>query len=356
MDLDQSYCLSRYVNIRRFKDQLVLESCLNSRQFPLTDAVFKLLRCLVKPIRLSELLDGVHPARQSTVRDFLEKCYTEHLLTKVSGDNIAEEDAGILAHWEFHDLLFHTRSRIGRLREPLGATYRFRGKIEPEPALKPTSNWNRRVELPVPDLGLLQKNDIPFTRVLESRRSRYSSEPVQLAQLAEFLYRACRITGETHADTGEKMVKKVYPSGGSLHPLEIYLVASACNGLEPGLYHYSGVEHALGFLRPVDESVKQLLDDAQRASALGGYPAVLFIIAARFRRTAWKYQSIAYHLILEEVGALYQTMYLVATAMNLAPCSLGSGNSDLFSSAVGSNYYEESSVGEFMLGGLPGKE
>ncbi len=45
-------------------------------------------------------------------------------------------------------------------------------------------------------------------------------------------------------------------------------------------------------------------------------------------------------------------MYLVATAMNLAPCALGSGNSDFFTRAAGIDYYEESSVGEFTLGSI----
>jgi hypothetical protein len=43
-------------------------------------------------------------------------------------------------------------------------------------------------------------------------------------------------------------------------------------------------------------------------------------------------------------------MYLVATAMNLAPCAIGAGNSDLFAAAVGTDYYAETSVGEFILG------
>jgi oxazoline/thiazoline dehydrogenase len=44
-------------------------------------------------------------------------------------------------------------------------------------------------------------------------------------------------------------------------------------------------------------------------------------------------------------------MYLVATAMNLAPCGLGGGDSDLFAAAAGLDYYVETSVGEFMLSG-----
>jgi hypothetical protein len=43
-------------------------------------------------------------------------------------------------------------------------------------------------------------------------------------------------------------------------------------------------------------------------------------------------------------------MYLVATAMNLAPCAIGGGNSDRFAAAVGTDYYAETSVGEFILG------
>jgi SagB-type dehydrogenase family enzyme len=60
--------------------------------------------------------------------------------------------------------------------------------------------------------------------------------------------------------------------------------------------------------------------------------------------------AISYSALLKNVGVLYQTMYLVATAMNLAPCALGAGDSDLFARAVGLDYYAETSVGEFLLG------
>ena len=57
--------------------------------------------------------------------------------------------------------------------------------------------------------------------------------------------------------------------------------------------------------------------------------------------------------ILKHVGVLYQTMYLVATSMGLAPCGLGGGNADAFAAAAGTSYYEESSVGGFLLGSKP---
>ena len=43
-------------------------------------------------------------------------------------------------------------------------------------------------------------------------------------------------------------------------------------------------------------------------------------------------------------------MYLAATAMGLGPCAVGVGDADVFARAIGSNYYEETSVGEFLLG------
>jgi SagB-type dehydrogenase family enzyme len=61
----------------------------------------------------------------------------------------------------------------------------------------------------------------------------------------------------------------------------------------------------------------------------------------------------AYAQVLKDLGVLYQTMYLAATAMNLAPCGLGGGDADLFAQAAGTDYYKETSVVEFLLGSKP---
>jgi SagB-type dehydrogenase family enzyme len=80
---------------------------------------------------------------------------------------------------------------------------------------------------------------------------------------------------------------------------------------------------------------------------------VVIGITARFQRVSWKYQGVAYALILKQVGVLYQTLYLVATAMGLGPCGVGGGPADLLARAIGADYQVESAVGEFMLGSLP---
>ena len=58
----------------------------------------------------------------------------------------------------------------------------------------------------------------------------------------------------------------------------------------------------------------------------------------------------AYATILKDTGVLMQTMYLVAEAMGLAACAVGGGHSDIFARTAGTNYYEETTVGEFILG------
>ncbi|OIJ99068.1 hypothetical protein BIV23_29035 [Streptomyces monashensis] len=93
-------------------------------------------------------------------------------------------------------------------------------------------------------------------------------------------------------------------------------------------------------------------------TATGGlaYPDMVFSITSRMKRLSWKYDSMAYATTLKNVGVLYQTMYLVATAMRLAPCALGSGNADLVAEATGNDYLSECSVGEFILSSAASEE
>jgi SagB-type dehydrogenase family enzyme len=98
--------------------------------------------------------------------------------------------------------------------------------------------------------------------------------------------------------------------------------------------------------------VERLLASAAR-TARSDKPQVLVVLAARFGRMARRYESLAYAMILKDVGVVFQTMYLVATAMGLAGCALGGGDSDVFARAAGVEYLEEGSVGEFMLGSAP---
>ena len=79
-------------------------------------------------------------------------------------------------------------------------------------------------------------------------------------------------------------------------------------------------------------------------------PQILITIAARFGRISWKYSSIAYALILKDVGVLTQTFYLAATDMGLGGCAIGIVNIDLFAKMTGIDFSAEGPVGQFAIG------
>lgn len=248
--------------------------------------------------------------------------------------------------WEFKDLLFHSRSRTGRHNNPFGGTYPYRGLTAPLPAIKP----------PMSDkiVALVKPTAPPradFIETLHARRSirEFGDPPITLRELGDFLYWSARQIETIPTPNGE-LSRRPYPAGGSLGELEIYPIVDRCQGLEPGLYHYRPADHALSFLGEKQGPVESLLEQAWYTINQSDRPQVLLVITARFQRLTFKYQSVAYALVLKHVGVVFQTMYLVATAMGLAPCALGGGNSDLFAAASGLEYLEESSVGEFVLG------
>jgi SagB-type dehydrogenase family enzyme len=79
-------------------------------------------------------------------------------------------------------------------------------------------------------------------------------------------------------------------------------------------------------------------------------PQILITIAARFGRISWKYSSLAYALILKDVGVLFQAFYLMATDMGLGGCAIGISNIDRFSKMTGIAFHVEGPVGQFAIG------
>jgi SagB-type dehydrogenase family enzyme len=193
--------------------------------------------------------------------------------------------------------------------------------------------------------------DVGFDAVLRARRSirEHAEQAVALSQVGELLYRSARFTSLQRVD-GDEVVSRPYPGGGALHKLELYLVVDRCVGLEPGVYHYRAADHQLEQVSDPCEASEALLRDAGYSMGTGRSPQVLVVVAARFPRLSWKYQSIAYSLVLKHVGCLVQTLYLVATSMGLAPCGIGGGDSAQLARLLPGSPYLETSVGELALG------
>jgi oxazoline/thiazoline dehydrogenase len=351
-DWDKHFTLSRFAFLRQENQQFVLESPLSKAKIILLDwraaALIGKLAQSNSSFTLENLADSLIDVE--IVQSLIQLLIATKMIS-------LEPESEALAEWEFHNLLFHRQTRLKRLDDARKSKMpRFEDRDRSHFIKSPMSD--KVVFLEKPHLEALAKTDISLTQAIESRQSirEYGKQPITLNQLGEFLYRCARVkevyTHEQDMMNIGEFTKRPYPAGGALYELEIYPVINRCQGLDSRLYHYQPLSHALYAIADGNSEFEALIFDAWKATGMQDVPQVLLIVTARFGRLFWKYYGIGYGLILKHIGVLFQTFYLVATAMQLAPSAIGAGNSEQFGKVANLNEYEESSVGEFILGSL----
>lgn len=355
----ETVVLSRFAYLRRRGNEMVLESPRAGALFRIGEpAIAAALATLATPQKISRLRrqDGF-PGTELLA--LLVDCQILFRIDAGSQQGLRQaEGDGNLVLWDFHDLLFHTHSTEGRQANPLGGLYPYAGLIPPPPAVRP--RW------PGKKIDLRQLSDAPpetpspFARLLHERHSTRDfddRQPITLAELARFLDNTARIRAKwkDRADLGDggpvvEYAARPYPAGGGAYELELYLAVANCEGLARGFYHYDADRHALVPIAVRAPELDALLADAEFAMGAPAAPQILITIAARFGRVSWKYSSVAYSLILKDVGVLLQTLYLMATDMGLGGCAIGTNNIDLFEKMTGIEFHIEGPVGQFALG------
>jgi SagB-type dehydrogenase family enzyme len=353
--------LSRFAYMRRRANEMVLESPRAGALFKICDPKIAAALALlstpqqIKQFRRQEGFPGLE------LLALLVDC---QILFKTDADNNglrpAEGDDALVL-WDFHDLLFHARSTEGRHANPLGGAYPYADAISPRSAVRPS--WpGKKIDLrevsPAPAETLS-----PAAKLLHERHSTRdfdNQRPITLAELARFLDSTARIRSELkppldHGGGGGggpelSYTVRPYPSGGASYELELYLAVDKCEGLSRGFYHYDAGAHALVPIETRGNQLDALLKSAEFAMGVSAVPQILVTIAARFGRVSWKYSSIAYALILKDVGVLMQTFYVMAADMSLGGCAIGTTNIELFAKMTGLQFHVEGPVGQFALG------
>jgi SagB-type dehydrogenase family enzyme len=354
--------LSRFAYLRRRADEMVLES-------PRSGALFKIrnpkIAALLAVLATPQQIKALRKQPGFPGLDLLALLVDGQILFKVAakdqGLRPSEGDSNLVL-WDFHDLLFHARSTEGRHANPVGGLYSYAESIAPQPAVRPS--WPgekidlRRFSLAEgqePSLAAKLFNERHSTRDFDDR------QPITLAELSRFLEATARVcaTVETPLDPGADPASggptvehtvRPYPSGGASYELELYLAVNNCEGLPRGFYHYDAGAHALAPIAIRHQDFEALLHSAEFAMGISAAPQVVITIAARFGLVSWKYSSIAYSLILKDTGVLMQTLYLMAAAMGLGGCAIGTVNIDLFAKMTGIDFHAEGPVGQFALG------
>ena len=301
--------LSRFAYMRRRGNEMVLES-------PRAGALFKI--CDPKIATAVAILSTPQQIKQLRRQDgfpgveFLALLVDCQIVFKIdvageSGLRPAEGDHNLVL-WDFHDLLFHTRSTEGRHANPLGGVYPYVGVISPLPPVRP--RWpGRKIDLR--KFSAAHPEVIsPVAKLLRERHSTRSFDdqrPITLAELSRFLDNTARVLSGSNSkfdlDDGGHAVRP-YPSAGGGYELELYLAVDKCEGLARGFYHYDAGAHALVPIVVPTHELEAQLTGAEYAMGAPAAPQILITIAARFGRISWKYSSIAYSLILKDVGVL----------------------------------------------------
>ena len=348
--------LSRFAYLRRRGTEMVLESPRAAALFRIADPkMAAALVTLSKPQKISRY----RKERGFPGLEFLGLLMDCQILFRLrdgdtDGLRPSEGDPGLVL-WDFHDLLFHTHSTEGRQASPIGGLYSYSDLMVPLPAVRPA--WpGKSVDLG----GAVTPPSSPFATLLDARHSIRDFDdgrPITLAELATLLQTTARVRAKWTApsDMGEEgpevsYASRPYPSGGAAYELELYLAVNQCEGLARGFYHYDAERHALTPIETRTHDLDAQLSDAEFAIGASGAPQIVITIAARFGRVSWKYSSVAYSLILKDVGVLTQTLYLAATDMGLGGCAIGTTNIDRFARMTGLEFSTEGPVGQFALG------
>lgn len=172
----------------------------------------------------------------------------------------------------------------------------------------------------------LPRNFLPLGNFEEAIKNRHSARvfnvdaELSLKELATLVYFSAGVKPqEQEIKINENLIRRFYPSGGALYPLETYLGIQKVEGIEPGIYHYNVKDHLLEQLlkKPGIEDFKQALLYPWSREA-----AAFFITTAVWDRNFIKYKDRGYRIVLLEAGHLTQNLALTAAALKIGCCNL----------------------------------
>lgn len=167
--------------------------------------------------------------------------------------------------------------------------------------------------------------------------------------VADCLYAGLGITGWTSNCVG-KLPLGMTPSGGARNPFEAYLFVKRVEGLAPGIYHYSAVEHSIGLVREGDQELGPLVAGQEWADTM----TCAIVLCASLERTMWKYpDQNAYRVVMIEAGHIGQNIMLAATANGLTACPTAALSHSAIRDAIGLERITETPVYALTIGAPP---
>ncbi len=171
----------------------------------------------------------------------------------------------------------------------------------------------------LPDAAGKEIPVIDLTEAINRRRSvrQYTDTPLSLEELAYLLW----ITqGVKEVIPGSATLRTV-PSAGARHALETFLLINRVKGIEPGLYRYLALEHALVPVNMASD-ISLLITESCLGQTMVSRSGCTFIWVADIYRMTWRYGERGYRYIFLDAGHVCQNLYLGAEAVGCGACAI----------------------------------
>ncbi|MEU7142876.1 SagB family peptide dehydrogenase [Nocardia sp. NPDC046473] len=300
--------------------------------------------------RLLSLLDGFGAAESPLHVSIKSQLAADlHWCGFLVADPDEEEREFATRSWHAADLWFHRRSTLGERTAGIAHPDSRAENSFPQPPARKPNYSGEPIPLATPDSAALRAADPTLTAVLADRQSTRAfddANPITRDQLAELLYRTADVRS-----AGADLAPHPRSSGDSVDELEFYPIARQVDGLAPGMYHYNSFDHVLRPVADLDSpAVQRLLATASVTVADGDDPQLVLLLAARSGHITRHYGQVAYADILKHVGAVTQTVSLIATAMGLGAYAEGLGDTAAFAAAAAVDELTECAVGSIIVG------
>jgi SagB-type dehydrogenase family enzyme len=172
--------------------------------------------------------------------------------------------------------------------------------------------------------------------------------PVDVLALAQLLFFSAGLTKRKVHAGGETHHFRAAASTGALYQTEVYVVAGAVAGLEPGVYHFCPGDFALRRLRAGDHRTA-LAEATGRGDLVADAPATAILTAIHWRNT-WKYRARAFRHFFWDAGTLLANLLATAAASDVSARILLGFADPLVNALLGIDAEREGSLALVPLG------
>lgn len=226
-------------------------------------------------------------------------------------------------------------------------SFSVRGAIANRPLLD-VEVENESIKLPSPE-----KLNVPLGPVIQARRSKrnFSGRTITIKELSTLLFYCQGVSGKIDISQGieggfsstrtlgteYKNNLRNAPSGGGLHPIDLYLLVNGVEKLEKGIYKYMPNSHSLHLVRELQERDTFILLNSLTNFDLFDPSkiriSIVFVYNIYLNSRKYGDSGVAFGLI--EAGEIAQDIHLVSNALGLGSCDIGDYQKQKFEKFIG---------------------